>query len=71
MLNALSVRMVIVGSFLCRSRAVMIAASSALLMVWRSGCDLISMCVVVPVLGSTTEAPSVWFPFIWDPSVYM
>ena len=47
------------------------AASSALLIVCRSGCDLMSMCVMVFVLGFTTPAPSVGFPLTCEPSVYM
>ncbi len=47
------------------------AASSALLIVCRSGCDLMSMCVMVFVLGFTTPAPSVGLPLTCEPSVYM
>ena len=48
------------------------AASSALLIVCRFGCDLMmSMYVMVFVLGFTTPAPSVEFPLICEPSVYM
>ncbi len=43
MMKALSVRICRVGSSLCRSRAKVIAESSAVLMVCRSSCDLISM----------------------------
>ena len=47
------------------------AASSAMLIVCRFGCDLMSMCVMVFVLGLTTPAPSVGFPLTCEPSVYM
>ncbi len=47
---------------LCMFMARVMAASSALLMVRRSSCDFISMCVVMPVLGLTTDAQSVGFP---------
>ena len=69
MLKALSVRIERDGSRLCRSSAVVMAASSALLMVCPSGCYFISMCVVVLCLGSTTDTPSVGLPLICDPSV--
>jgi hypothetical protein len=69
MLNALSVRICMVGSSVCRSRARVIAESSALLMVCLSSWDLISMWKVIPLLGITMDAPSVGFPFFWDPSV--
>ncbi len=47
------------------------AAIFALLIACRSGCDLMSMCVMVFVLGFTTPAPSVGFPLTWELSVYM
>ena len=46
------------------------AASSALFIVCRSGCDLMSMCVMMSVFGLVTPAPSVGFPFTCEPSVY-
>ena len=46
------------------------AASSALFVVCCSGCDLMSMCVVVSVFGLVTPPPSVGFPFACEPSVY-
>jgi hypothetical protein len=51
MLKALSVRMLRDGDSLFSSRAIVVAASSTLLMVWRYGWDLISiyMCVSVCV----------------------
>ncbi len=52
-------------------RATAMAASSALLIVCRYyGCDLMSMCVVMSVFGLVTHAPSVGFPFTYEPSVY-
>ena len=69
MLKALSARIERDGLCLCRSSAVAMAASSALLMVCLSGCDFISMCVMVLCLGSTTDATSVGLPVICDPSV--
>ena len=69
MQNELSVRMLIWSSvFSCLSTTAM-AASFALLIVYLSGCDLISMCVMEFVLGLTTIAPNVGFPFTCDPSV--
>ena len=59
------------GESLWRSRATVLAANSALLMVCLSGCDLISMWVVVCVCGLTTYVSNVGFPVFWDPSVYM
>ncbi len=47
------------------------AASSARLIVCRSGWDLMSMRVVVCVRGLTITAPSVGLPAFWDPSVYI
>jgi len=69
MLKTLSVRIERDGSCLCWSNAVVMVASSALLMVCLSGCDFIPMCVVVLCLGSTTDAPSVGLPVICDPFV--
>ena len=71
MQNELSVRMLTWFSvFSCLSATAM-AASSAMLIVCLSGCDLMSMCVMVFVLGFPTPAPSVGFPFTCEPSVYM
>ncbi len=58
-----------IGASLCMSMARVMAASSALLMMCRSSCGLISMCVVMPILGFTTDAPSVGFPDFCEPSV--
>ena len=48
------------------------AASSALLIVCRSGCDLMSMCVMEFVLRFTTPAPNIGFSLTkevsWVPS---
>ena len=52
------------GDFLRGSMAMVIAASSALLLVCRYGYDFISMCVVVLDVVFTSDAPSVGFPFI-------
>ena len=71
MLKALSVRIWICVESLWRSRATVLAANSAMLIVCLSGCDLISMCVVVCVSGLTMDAPNVGFPDFWDPSMYM
>jgi len=49
--------------------AMVLAASSALLIVCPSGCDLISMCVVVCMVGFIIDASSVGMPVTWDPSV--
>ena len=71
MQNELSVRMLMWSSvFSCLSATAMVA-NSALLIVCLSGCDLMSMCVMVFVLGFTTPAPSVGFPFTCEPFVYM
>ena len=54
-LNALSVRIERDQSCLCRSSEVVMAASSALLMVCLSGCDFISMCAIVTVMPQITN----------------
>jgi hypothetical protein len=46
-------------------------ASSDLLIVCLSGCDLISIWMVVWVCGFTMDASSVGFPDLCDPSIYM
>ncbi len=61
MLKALSVRIWRVGASLCRSRARVMAESSALLIVCRSSWDFISIWNVIPVLGFTMDAPNVGF----------
>ena len=45
-------------------------AISALFIVCRFGCDLMSMYVVMSVFGLVIPAPSVGFPFTYEPSVY-
>ncbi len=71
MLKALSVRILICGEFLWRSRATVMAANSALFIACLSGCDLISMWVVVCDRGLIMDAPIVGFPVFGDPSVYI
>ena len=67
--NELSVRMLIWSSvFSCLSGTAM-ADSSALLIVCRSGCDLMSICVMEFDLGFTTPAPNVGFLLTCEPSV--
>ncbi len=69
MQNELSVKMLMWSDvFSCLSATTM-AASSAMLIVCLSGCDLMSMCVMEFVLGFTTPAPSVGFPLTSEPSV--
>jgi hypothetical protein len=51
--------------------ATAMAASSVMLIVCRSSCDLMSMCVMVFVLGFTTPAPNVGFSLTYGPSVYI
>jgi len=65
------VRMLRDGDSWFSSKVVVMAASSDLLMVWRSGWDLISMCVYVYVDGLTTHALIIGFPRTWDPSTYI
>ena len=47
------------------------AASSAMLIVGLSVCDLISAFVVIWVCGLTTDAPRMGLPTFYEPSVYM
>jgi hypothetical protein len=69
MQNELSVRMLMWSSvFSCLSATAM-AASSALSIVCRFGCDLMYMYVMEFVLGFTTPAPSVGIPLTCEPSV--
>ena len=59
------------GDSLFRSKTMVMAASSALLMLRRTGWDFISMCVYSSVDGLTTTAPKVGFPRTLGPvSVY-
>ena len=71
MLKALSVKMDRVWSCLLAFSARVMTASSARFMVCLSGCDFISICVVVCVLGLTMDAPRVGLPVTREPSVYM
>jgi len=70
MLNELFVRMLMWSSVFSCLIATAMAASFALLIVCRSGCDLMSMCVMGFDLGFTTPAPNVGFPLTCEPSVY-
>ena len=69
MLKALSVSIERVWSFLLASIARVMVASSARFMVCLSGCDCISMCVVVWVLGLTMDAPKMGLLVTREPSV--
>ena len=69
MLKALSVNMERLWSCLLVSSARAMAASSARLIVCLSGCDFISICVVVCVFGLTMDAPKVGLPATREPSV--
>jgi hypothetical protein len=67
--KALSVRIERVWSSLLATSAMVMAASSARLIVCLSDYDFISICVVVCVFGFTMDAPSVGLPVNMDPSV--
>ena len=69
MLKALSVKMERVWLFLLAFRARVMAASSARLIVCLSGCDFISICVVVCAFGLTMDAPKMGLPVTREPSV--
>jgi len=68
-LEALSANIERVWSFLLASSASVMAASSARYMVCLSGCDFISICVVVWVFGLTMDAPRMKLPVTREPSV--
>ncbi len=51
-------------------RAVVMAASSARLIVCLSFWDFIAICVTCPVRGLTTPAPNVLLPLTCEPSMY-
>ena len=51
-------------------RATAMAASSALLILLRFGCDLMSLCVLMSVFGLLTPAPSGEVAFTCELSVY-
>ena len=69
MLKALSVSNESLWSCLMALRDRVMAARSAMLMVCLSGCDFISKCVVVWVLGLTMDAPRIGLPVRREPSV--
>ena len=69
MQNELSFKMLMRSAVFSCFSATTMAASSALLIVCRSGCDLMSMCVIEFVLGFTTPAPSVGLSLTSEPSV--
>ena len=69
MLKALSVKVERVRSVLLACKARVMSASSARLIVCLSGCDLISICVVVWVFGLTMDAPKVGLPVTREPSM--
>ena len=69
MQKALSVSIESVYSFLLAFSASGMAASSARFMVCLSGCDFISICVMVWVLGLTMDAPRVGLPVTREPFV--
>ena len=69
MQNELFVRLLILSSVFSCLSAIAMAASSAMLVVCRSGCDLMSMCVTEFVLGITTPAHTVGLPLTCEPSV--
>ena len=69
MLKALSVSIKRDFSCLLVSSARVIAASCARFIVFLSGCDFISICVMVLVFGLTMDAPMVGLPATKDPSV--
>ena len=60
MQKELSIRMLICSSVFSCSSATAMAARSALLIVCRSGCDLMSICVMEFDLGLNTPAPNAW-----------
>ena len=69
MLKTLSVSIERVWSFLLAPSASVMAASSARFMVCLSGCDYISICVVVWFRGLTMDAPRIGLPVTREPSV--
>ena len=70
MQNELSVRMERCSSVFSVLRAVLMAASSARLIVCLYFWDLIAICVTCPVRKLTTPAPNVLLPLTCEPSVY-
>ncbi len=69
MLKALSVSIERVCLFLLASSTNVMAASSARFLVCLSGCDFLSICVVVCVLGLTMDAHRMGLPVTREPSV--
>ncbi len=69
MLKALSIRMARVWLWWLALIARVMAASSARFIVCLSGCDFISICVVVCVFGFIIDAPRVGLPVTTEPSV--
>ena len=67
--NELSVSILRCSSIFSILRANVMAASSALLIVCLSFCDLMSMCVTLCVRGLSTPAPSVLLPLTCEPCV--
>ena len=70
MQKRLSVSICTVSSLADSRRATMMLASSALLIVCLSDCDLISI-LMVRSSGNTTAPPKVGLPDIFEPSVYI
>ena len=69
--KTLSVKMASVWSYWLALRARVMAASSARFMVCLSGCDFISICVVVWVLGLTMDVPRVGLSICSYLSIYL
>ena len=69
MMKAPSVSIERVCSCLLASSAMVMAASSVRFKVCLSGCDFISICVVVVVFGLTMDVPGMGLPVTRDPSV--
>ena len=70
MQNELSVRVERCSYVFSVLRAVVMAASSARLIVCLSFWNLIAICVTCPVRGLTTPAPSLLLPLTCEPSLY-
>ena len=70
MQNELCVRMERCSSLFSVLRGVVMAASSARLIVCLSFWDLIAMCVTCPVRWLIAPAPNVLLPLTCEPSVY-
>ena len=71
MMKALSVNIERVWFCLLTSSVIVMAASSDRFIVCLSGCNFISICMVVRVLRLIMDAPRMWLPVARDPSVYM